>query len=154
MVEARIQPRRLRVSANARGAPTRRSRRTVRLALTVLGTIVAIAVLWFASIGPAGASSPPTAVHAIRATPSASTPSPVTNFSSSINRLVELVAVAGGGILALVWARVAFSWFSNDISKKVQAKDRARDALIGTLVFTAAITGLVWGLAQWVLTGA
>lgn len=85
--------------------------------------------------------------------PAAATSTPVENFSAAINRLVDLLAVAGGGILALVWARVAFSWFSTDITKKVQAKDRARDALIGTLVFTAAITGLVWGLAQWVITG-
>ena len=68
--------------------------------------------------------------------------------------MVELVAIAGSGILALVWVRVALSWFSNDITKKVQAKDRARDALVGTLLFTAAITGLVWGLAHWVLTGS
>jgi hypothetical protein len=81
------------------------------------------------------------------------TPSPVSNFTDAINRLVELVSLAGAGILALVWARVAFSWFSNDITKKVQAKDRARDALVGTLLFVAAITGLIWGLAQWVLTG-
>jgi hypothetical protein len=78
----------------------------------------------------------------------------VANFTASINRLVELVAVAGSGLLALVWARVALSWFSNDLTKKVQAKDRARDALIGTLLFVAAITGLFWGLAQWVLTGS
>ena len=78
----------------------------------------------------------------------------VGNFTASINRLVELVAVAGSGLLALVWVRVALSWFSNDIAKKVQAKDRARDALIGTLLFVAAITGLFWGLAQWVLTGS
>lgn len=79
--------------------------------------------------------------------------SAVANFTASVNRLVELVGLAGGGILALVWARVALSWFSNDITKKVQAKDRARDALIGTLLFTAAISGLFWGLAHWVLTG-
>ena len=84
----------------------------------------------------------------------AQSPNPVGNFSSAINRMVELVAIAGSGILALVWVRVALSWFSNDITKKVQAKDRARDALVGTLLFTAAITGLVWGLAHWVLTGS
>ena len=78
---------------------------------------------------------------------------PVSNFSASINRLVELVALAGSGILSLVWARVALSWFSNDVTKKIQAKDRARDALIGTLLFMAAVTGLVYGLAHWVLTG-
>lgn len=84
----------------------------------------------------------------------APTSTPVGNFSASINRLVELVALAGSGILALVWARVAMSWFSNDITKKVQAKDRARDALIGTLLFMAAVTGLLYGLAHWVLTGS
>ncbi len=76
------------------------------------------------------------------------------NFSAAINRLVELVGAAGAGLLALVWARVAMSWFSTDVSKKIQAKDRARDALIGTLIFTAALTGLIYGLAHWVLTGA
>ncbi len=78
---------------------------------------------------------------------------PVANFTAAINRLVELVALAGGGILALVWARVALSWFSNDVTKKVQAKDRARDALIGSLLFTAAVSGLIYGLAHWVVTG-
>ena len=122
------------------------------LALVLVGLLMATVV-----------SAPPTAPmgsggHAVPSVgpsaPASSPPSPVANFTTSINRLVELVGAAGGGILALVWARVAMSWFSNDITKKVQAKDRARDALVGTLVFTAAITGLAWGLAQWVLTGA
>ena len=82
------------------------------------------------------------------------TPTPVDNFTASIDRLVDLVALAGSGILSLVWARVALSWFSNDITKKIQAKDRARDALIGTLLFLAAVTGLLYGLAHWVLTGS
>ena len=80
--------------------------------------------------------------------------SPVSNFTASLNRLVALVAGAGGALLALAWTRVALSWFSNDITKKVQAKERARDALIGTLLFVAAVTGLVWALARWVLTGS
>jgi len=94
-------------------------------------------------------------LHSVPLVPSAASPStPVNNFTASINRLVDLVALAGGGILSLVWARVALSWFSNDITKKIQAKDRARDALIGTLLFMAAVTGLLYGLAHWVLTGS
>jgi hypothetical protein len=77
----------------------------------------------------------------------------VQNFSESLQRLVDLVGAGGGALLALVWARVAVSWFSHDVTKKIQAKDRARDALVGTLIFGAALSGLVWGLAQWVLTG-
>lgn len=78
----------------------------------------------------------------------------VANFTAAINRMVELVGLAGSGILALVWARVALSWFSHDVTKKVQAKDRARDALVGTVLFVAAVSGLVWGLAHWVVTGS
>ncbi len=86
-------------------------------------------------------------------TASAPTSGPVANFTAAIGRLVELVGLAGGGLLALVWARVALSWFSNDVTKKVQAKDRARDALVGTLLFVAAVSGLIYGLAHWVVTG-
>ena len=82
------------------------------------------------------------------------TTGPEANFTAAINRLVELVGFAGGGILALVWARVALSWFSNDVTKKIQAKDRARDALVGTLLFVAAVSGLIYGLAHWVVTGS
>lgn len=122
---------------------------------SVPSTVVALAMvallLGGAAIGPAPPSrgEPPPAPRRLADTPSG----PVSNFTASIDRLVELVSLAGSGILALVWARVAFSWFSNDITKKVQAKDRARDALVGTLLFVAAVTGLIWGLAQWVLTG-
>ncbi len=112
--------------------------------------IVLVGALLSAGCGAASAQPPtlsrpePTTVEAA---------DPVSNFTAAINRLVDLVGLAGGGILALVWARVALSWFSNDVTKKVQAKDRARDALIGTLLFVAAVTGLIWGLAHWVLTG-
>ncbi len=108
-------------------------------------------LLVLAIVLAATAAGPPPAPHGT--TSNTSAPSPSSNFSAAINRLVELVAGAGGGILALVWARVAMSWFSNDITKKVQAKDRARDALVGTLLFVAAISGVVYGLAHWVVTG-
>lgn len=99
----------------------------------------------------AQAGSPPSAVPA----PASSTAStPVANFTAAVNRIVTLLGVSGGGLLAIVWARVALSWFSHDVSKKIQAKERARDAIIGTLIFTAALSGLIWGLAHWVLTGS
>jgi len=117
----------------------------------VAGAALLSALVLLGAVG-SGASAPAPSVTPAQAPTSPSTPA--TNFSDAVNRLVELVAGAGSGILALVWARVALSWFSNDISKKVQAKDRARDALIGTLLFTAAITGVVYGLAHWVVTGS
>jgi len=113
--------------------------------------LAAVVGLGLLTVGvPAG---PPAALA--RAGSGSTPPSsgPVANFTAAINRLVELVGFAGGGILALVWARVALSWFSNDVTKKIQAKDRARDALIGTLLFLAAVSGMVYGLAHWVVTG-
>lgn len=112
----------------------------------VLGVLLLLPPLPGAPIGPALAAPPPG--HAVEGG------SVEGNFSAALSRLVDLVAAGGGSLLALVWARVALSWFSHDVTKKIQARERARDALIGTLVFTAAVTGLVWGLAQWVVTGA
>ncbi len=122
----------------------------VRNALRALGALILVGVV----LGGFGAGG--VAAHGVGTSGAASAPTSgaVGNFTASINRLVDLVGLAGGGILALVWARVALSWFSNDVTKKVQAKDRARDALVGTLLFAAAVTGLFWGLAHWVLTGS
>jgi len=113
---------------------------------------VALALL---SMNLAASPAPPAPreIGVVASTPP-TTSGPVSNFTAAINRMVQLVGLAGSGILALVWTRVALSWFSNDVAKKIQAKDRARDALIGTLLFTAAVTGLIWGLAHWVLTGS
>ena len=112
-----------------------------------------LAVALVATIGLAGTSPPPSASPRASAHP-VSSDAAVGNFSQAIGRLVALLGIAGGGILAIAWARVALSWFSNDVSKKVQAKDRARDALVGTLLFVAAVSGLLWGLARWVVTGS
>ncbi|MGI0130942.1 MAG: hypothetical protein ACREEC_12470 [Thermoplasmata archaeon] len=117
-----------------------------------MGVVLATLVL----IAGTGPFEPPVGVggHGSAHTPSAtSNGSAVGNFSQVVNRIVVLLGAAGGGLLAIVWARVALSWFSNDVTKKVQAKDRARDALVGTLLFSAALSGLIWGLARWVLTG-
>jgi len=110
-------------------------------------------LLLVAAILPVPSIRPSPTLEAGQPSLATATSTPVSNFTASINRLVDLVALAGSGILALVWARVAVSWFSNDVTKKIQAKDRARDALIGTLLFMAAVTGLLYGLANWVLTG-
>ena len=40
----------------------------------------------------------------------------VGNFSSALQRLVDLVGFSGSALLAIVWARVALSWFSNDVA--------------------------------------
>ena len=125
----------------------RRRRATATAGLTIL-----LALLLLGAV-PVGRAAPSHSPQISGGVSPASNSSTVGNFSASIGRLVELVGVAGSGLIALVWARVALSWFSHDITKKVQAKERARDALIGTLLFVAALTGLVWGLAHWVLTG-
>ena len=128
------------------GAPGRRGTLPVRIA-------AAVALAWVL-VAPGAIPGPVDVLAPVAPASVTATSSAVGNFTAAINRLVDLIALAGSGILTLVWARVALSWFSNDITKKVQAKDRARDALVGTLLFTAAVTGLFWGLAHWVLTGS
>jgi hypothetical protein len=126
----------------------------VPLALHVPWHGVSVMLVAVALLGGGGPWAPGPASGHRAVAASAPTAGPVSNFTAAINRLVELVGLAGGGILALVWARVALSWFSNDVTKKIQAKDRARDAMVGTLLFVAAVSGLVYGLAHWVVTGS
>jgi hypothetical protein len=124
----------------------------VSLGFPAPGFLVAALVLGAGVLGPlplAPGAGAPNPGHSSAATNG----SAVGNFTEVVHRIVLLLGAAGGGLLAIVWVRVALSWFSNDITKKVQAKDRARDALVGTLLFSAALSGLIWGLAQWVLTG-
>ena len=118
-----------------------------------LATMAVVATLLIGA-GLAPGASPGGGAYGARSVTHGGGSDAVGNFTAAIHRLVELVGLAGSGILALVWARVAFSWFSNDVAKKIQAKDRARDALVGSLLFVAAVTGLAWGLTHWVVTGS
>ena len=111
-------------------------------------------IVLFAGFAPLGVPGAPHVAPPAEFPSAASNGSAVGNSSAVVDRIVVLLGAAGGGLLAIVWARVALSWFSNDVTKKIQAKDRARDALVGTLLFSAALSGLIWGLARWVLTGS
>lgn len=114
-----------------------------------------LVLLLLAGMPLAGAGPAAAGPHPGPTTPVAvSNGSAVANFSQVVDRIVVLLGLSGGGLLAIVWARVALSWFTNDVTKKVQAKDRARDALVGTLLFAGALSGIIWGLARWVLTGS
>ncbi|MCI4332633.1 MAG: hypothetical protein L3K01_02720 [Thermoplasmata archaeon] len=124
-------------------------------ALSGLSASGVLAVLLLAGMPIAGFGPATGGPHPGAPTPVAvSNGSAVANFSQVVDRIVVLLGLSGGGLLAIVWARVALSWFTNDVTKKVQAKDRARDALVGTLLFAGALSGLIWGLARWVLTGS
>ncbi len=117
-----------------------------------LGVLLAATIALLAAAG-GGSATPLATVPSHLAAAASTNATAIGNFSAALGRIVTLIGAAGGAVLAIAWARVALSWFSNDVSKKIQAKDRARDALVGSLIFVAALTGLIWGLAQWVLSG-
>ena len=123
------------------------------------GVLPSAAIVWLlitsvgAPVSPAGATRATAPMADGHAPTAAAPPTPVANLTAALQRTVALLALSGSGLLAVVWTRVALSWFSNDVAKKVQAKDRARDALIGTVIFLAAVSGLLWGVAHWVVTG-
>ena len=115
--------------------------------LLISGLLVGPSWLGGSATPPVGGTGPSPRASSAPADPS------VSNFTNAVGRIVTLLGLSGSGLLAIVWARVALSWFSNDVTKKIQAKERARDALIGTILFTAAVSGLLYGLAHWVVTG-
>ncbi|MCI4357591.1 MAG: hypothetical protein L3J95_04395 [Thermoplasmata archaeon] len=115
--------------------------------LLLAGLLVTLGA-WGPGPGPGAIGPPSPSSHELVPSGNGSV---VGNFSAALGRIVTLLGAAGGAILAIAWSRVALSWFSNEVSKKMQAKERARDALVGTVIFAAALSGIVWGLAQWIL---
>ncbi len=66
------------------------------------------------------------------------------------NRLMIILGIAGGVIIAVMWIFVGLEFFSSDPQKKAQAKDHMLYAAIGTLIVVMAVGGAIWYIARWV----
>ncbi|MCL4412270.1 MAG: hypothetical protein M1526_02815 [Candidatus Thermoplasmatota archaeon] len=81
----------------------------------------------------------------------------VTNNSTQINGIVQrafgLVAGVSGLIIAILWVPIAVGYFSKDLDRKADAKERTKDALIGTVLFVMAISGVLYAVVHFIVVG-
>lgn len=79
------------------------------------------------------------------------------NNSTEINAIVQrafgIVAGVSGLIIAILWVPIAIGYFSKDLDRKADAKERTKDALIGTIIFVMAITGVLYAVIHYIVAG-
>ncbi len=74
-------------------------------------------------------------------------------ISQIIQRAYEIVAGISALLIAILWVPIAIGYFSRDLDRKADAKERTKDALIGTIIFVMAITGVLYGVIHYIIVG-
>ena len=66
------------------------------------------------------------------------------------NRIMMILGIVAGVIIAALWVFIAIEFFSSDPQKKAQAKEHMLWAVVGTIIIVMAVGGIIWLLAQWI----
>lgn len=84
-------------------------------------------------------------------------PSTVLDSATAINAMVQrafgIIAGIAGLIVAILWVPIAIGYFSKDLDRKADAKERTKDALIGTVIFVMAISGVLYAVVHYIVAG-
>jgi hypothetical protein len=79
------------------------------------------------------------------------------NNSTAINGIVQrafgIIAGISGLIIAILWIPIAVGYFSKDMDRKADAKERTKDALIGTVIFVMAVSGVLYAVVHYIVAG-
>jgi hypothetical protein len=79
------------------------------------------------------------------------------NNATAINGIVQrafgIIAGISGLIIAILWIPIAVGYFSKDMDRKADAKERTKDALIGTVIFVMAVSGVLYAVVHYIVAG-
>ena len=67
------------------------------------------------------------------------------------HKIMVILGIIGGVLVALLWVKVAIDYFSDDPLKKAKVKDDMMHALVGTMIIVMAVGGIIWMLARWIV---
>lgn len=74
-------------------------------------------------------------------------------ITQMIQRAYGIVAGISALLIALLWIPIAIGYFSRDLDRKADAKERTKDALIGTIIFVMAVSGILYGVIHYIVVG-
>ncbi len=84
-------------------------------------------------------------------------PPQTTSNATQINEIVQrafgIIAGVTGLIIAILWVPIAIGYFSKDMDRKADAKERTKDALIGTVIFVMAVSGVLYAVIHYIVAG-
>ncbi|MGC8574250.1 MAG: hypothetical protein ACP5LC_01830 [Thermoplasmata archaeon] len=76
-----------------------------------------------------------------------------TQINGIVDRAFGIVAGVAGLVIAILWVPIAIGYFSRDLDRKADAKERTKDALIGTIIFVMAISGVLYAVIHYIVVG-
>jgi uncharacterized membrane protein YciS (DUF1049 family) len=76
-----------------------------------------------------------------------------TAISAIVQRAFDIIAGVSGLIIAILWIPIAIGYFSKDLDRKADAKERTKDALIGTVIFVMAVSGVLYAVIHYIVAG-
>lgn len=82
-----------------------------------------------------------------------STVSNSTMINAMVQRAFGIIAGVSGLIIAILWVPIAIGYFSKDLDRKADAKERTKDALIGTVIFVMAVSGVLYAVVHYIVAG-
>ncbi|MCL5789222.1 MAG: hypothetical protein M1290_02000 [Candidatus Thermoplasmatota archaeon] len=76
-----------------------------------------------------------------------------TQISGMVQRAFGIIAGISGLIIAILWVPIAIGYFSKDMDRKADSKERTKDALIGTVIFVMAVSGVLYAVIHYIVAG-
>lgn len=94
-------------------------------------------------------------VHGYTATQgiAASTVNNSTDINGMVQRAYGIITGISALIITILWVPIALGYFSKDLDRKADAKERTKDALIGTVIFVMAVSGVLYAVIHYVVAG-
>lgn len=76
-----------------------------------------------------------------------------TDVSGMVQRAYGIISGVSALIIAILWVPIALGYFSKDLDRKADAKERTKDALIGTVIFVMAVSGVLYAVVHYIVAG-
>ena len=77
-----------------------------------------------------------------------------TTIQDVFQRGFEVIISVSAIIIALLWIPIALGFFSSDEQKRYDSKNRVKYAALGTVIYILAISGFIYGIFNFIATGA
>ncbi|MCL5874629.1 MAG: hypothetical protein M1161_04755 [Candidatus Thermoplasmatota archaeon] len=85
--------------------------------------------------------------------PTLATANNATEINGMVQRAFGIIAGISGLIIAILWVPIAIGYFSRDMDRKADSKERTKDALIGTVIFVMAVSGVLYAVVHYIVAG-
>lgn len=132
------------------GTKKRAERKVMKMNKKQLLIGVLVLGLFLITVVPQGVYAEQTQYNAYKQVGANNTENGSKYLQGVANRIMIILGIVAGVLIAGLWIFIAIEFFSADPQKKAQAKEHMLWAGIGTIIIVMAVGGIIWMLAKWI----